>query len=170
MAEAINFIHPNHPWDQEGYEGQKVDESLSAVKYYPLSYAGSPQWFGRCCVAGNICWVSGCSGRLEKTGDVSKDDVRQQVRDAWNKIKKALEIAGTSLENIMHVWILVKDVEKDGIAIEEAYMEWLKENNPYLYGHPPCCTGIQVVSLWYPTMLVELQAIAYVPPRRKKKK
>ena len=164
MSEPIDFIHPEHPWDFEGYKGQKVDDSLSAVKYYPLSYKGSPQWFGRCAVAGNFCWVSGCSGRLEKTGDVSKDDVRQQTRDAWDKIKKALEIAGTSLENIMHIWILSTDA-KDLKAIEEAYMGWLKENSPYLYGRPPCCTYLQVVALAFPPMLVELQAVAYVPPK-----
>ena len=166
MPEPISFIHPEHPWDHEGYEGQKVDESLSAVKYYPLSYAGSPQWFGRCAVAGNMCWVSGCSGRIEGTGDVSKYDVRQQTRDAWEKIKKALEIAGTSLENIMHVWILAKDAAKDLKDIEEAYMGWLKENCPYLYGRPPCCTFFQVVALGFPTMLIELQAVAYVPPKK----
>ena len=136
MSEPIDFIHPEHPWDYEGYEGQKVDDSQSAVKYHPLSYRGSPQWFGRCCVAGNFCWVSGCSGRIEATGDVSKDDVKQQTRDAWDKIKKALKVTGTSLENIMHIWILSTDA-KEPKAIKEAYMVWLKENSPYLYGHPP---------------------------------
>ena len=165
MPEPIDFIHPDHPWDYEGYEGQHVDESLSAVKYYPMTYAGHPQTFGRCCVAGNMCFVSGFSGRLEATGDMSKDDVKQQTRDAWDKIKKALEIAGTSVENIMHVWLLSKDINKDLKDIEEAFMEWFKENSPYLYGHPPCATGFQVASLAFPPMLVEFQVVAYVPPK-----
>ena len=46
-----------------------------------------------------------------ETGEVSSDDVRVQTRVALDKIKAALEEAGSSLENIVKVVVYFKDMK-----------------------------------------------------------
>jgi len=63
-------------------------------KTYPLYYAGKKQRFARSVVVGNLVFLSGSSGRTIETGEVSSDNVKEQVIVALDKIRGALEEAG----------------------------------------------------------------------------
>lgn len=128
-------------------------------KTYPMIYGGVQQKFAQSVAAGDFVFPSGSSGRTSKDGEVSSTDPKEQVKVALTKIKTALEIAGTCMDNIVKVQILVKDM-KDYAAIKEAEFEFYKEHAPGLYAEPPASTVWQVVSLSKPDMLVEFDMIA----------
>jgi enamine deaminase RidA (YjgF/YER057c/UK114 family) len=68
-------------------------------KTYPLYYGGVKQRFARS-VVGHLIFLSGSSGRTLETGEVSSLDVREQTWVALEKIRLALEEAGSSMDYI----------------------------------------------------------------------
>lgn len=128
-------------------------------KTFGLRYAGKKQKFARSVVAGDFVFLSGSSGRILETGEVSSDDVRVQTRVSLDKIKIALEEAGSSLENIVKVVIYFKDIE-DYEAVKETEFQYYREHAPALAENPPVSTVCQIVSLSKENMLVEFDVIA----------
>jgi 2-iminobutanoate/2-iminopropanoate deaminase len=128
-------------------------------KTYLLKYAGQQQRFARSVVAGDFVFLSGSSGRTLETGEVSSDDVREQVRVAMDKIRLALEETGTSMENIVKVLIYFKDM-KDYEAVKQTELEYWEQHAPTLAAEPPASTVCQVASLSKSNMLVEFDIIA----------
>ncbi len=51
---------------------------------------------------GDLVFVAGQTGRHPRTGEVGRD-VREQTRNALERIKLILEAAGTSLEQVLTV-------------------------------------------------------------------
>ena len=128
-------------------------------KTYLLEHVGQRQRFARCVVAGDFIFLSGSSGRTLETGEVSSSDVRVQTRVALEKVRLALEEAGSSMENIVKVMILFKDI-KDYEAVKQTEFDYYREHAPGLAAEPPASTVYQVVSLSKDNMLVEFDIIA----------
>jgi len=128
-------------------------------KTFLLEYAGQKQKFARSVVAGDFVFLSGSSGRTLETGEVSSDDARDQTLVAMDKIRLALEEAGTSMESIIKVVIYFKDM-KDYEAVKQAEFQYWKKYAPSLAEEPPASTVCQVVSLSKPNMLVEFDITA----------
>ena len=126
-----------------------------------LRYAGVKQRFAASVVVGDIVFVSGCSGRTIETGEVSSGDVRAQLRVAYDKIKSALEGAGSCLENICKITIYLKDMA-DYATVKQAEAEYWAEFAPALNEEPPCSTVVQVVSLSKPNMLIEIDVFGVI--------
>lgn len=128
-------------------------------KTFPMIYGGVSQKFAQSVVAGDFVFLSGSSGRTPKDGEVSSTNPKEQVKTALSKIKIALEVAGSCMDNIIKVQILVKDIAHYSI-IKEAEFEYYREHAPRLFTKPPASTVWQVVSLSKPDMLVEFDIIA----------
>ncbi len=128
-------------------------------KTFILEYAGQKQRFARAVSAGDFVFLSGCSGRTLETGEVSSDDVKEQVMVALDKVRQALEEAGSSMENIVKVVIYFKDI-KDYEIVKRTEFEYYREYAPSLVEEPPASTVCQVVSLSKPNMLVEFDVVA----------
>lgn len=128
-------------------------------KTYLLKYGGKKQRFARCVVAGDFVFLSGSSGRTLETGEVSSNNVREQTWVALDKVRMALEEAGSSMENIVKVMIFFKDI-KDYDTVKQAEFDYYKEHAPGLTERPPASTVCQVVSLSKDDMLVEFDITA----------
>ena len=137
-------------------------------KTYPLYYAGKKQRFARSVVVGDLIFLSGSSGRTLETGEVSSLDVREQTRVAFDKIRLALEEAGTTMEYIVKTVVYLKDMAHYE-AFREEETEYYKRYAPSLLEERPASTVVQVVSLAKPDMLVEVDVIATFPPKRKRR-
>jgi 2-iminobutanoate/2-iminopropanoate deaminase len=124
-----------------------------------LRYAGRKQRFARSVVAGGFVFLSGSSGRTLETGEVSSNDVRVQTKVALDKIRLALEEAGTSMENIVKVLIYFTDMN-DYEAVKQTEFEYWEKHAPTLAEEPPASTVCQVAALSKPDMLVEFDIIA----------
>lgn len=128
-------------------------------KTFPLEYGGKRQRFARSVVAGGFVFLSGCSGRTLETGEVSSSRVREQTMVALDKVRLALEEAGTCMENIVKVLIYFKDM-KDYEIVKETELEYYRTHAPALAENPPASTVCQVVSLSKEDMLVEFDITA----------
>lgn len=130
-------------------------------KVYPLYYGGKKQQFARSVVVGDIVFLSGSSGRTMETGDISSNNLKDQMVVAWNKIKGALEEAGSSLENIVKTNIYLKNRD-DYDSMRQTEKEYWSKYAPALLEDPPASTFMQPVSLSRPNMLVEIEVIAVI--------
>jgi 2-iminobutanoate/2-iminopropanoate deaminase len=128
-------------------------------KTYPLYYAGQKQKFARSVVVGDLVFCSGMSGRTMETGDVSSDDVKEQMLVALEKVRAALEEAGSSMDHIVKTVIYLKDV-KDYDLMRATEYEYYQKYAPGLVEEPPASTFMQPASLARPSMLVEIDVVA----------
>ena len=128
-------------------------------KTYPLVYGGQKQKFARSVVVGDLVFMSGSSGRTMETGDVSSDDVREQMIVALDKIRAALEECGSSMDNIVKTMIYLKRRE-DYDIMRATEQEYYRKYAPGLIDEPPASTFIQPMSLSRPNMLVEIEIVA----------
>ena len=130
-------------------------------KTYPLVYAGKKQRFARSVVVGDLVFLSGSSGRTMETGEVSSDNVKEQMIVALDKIRSALEEAGSSMDNIVKTVIYLKNVS-DYKTMRDTELEYYKKYAPSLVEEPPASTFIQPASLSKPNMLVEIDVVAAI--------
>jgi len=113
-------------------------------------------------VSGGFIFLSGSSGRTIETGEVSSDNVAEQTHVALDKIRLALEEAGSGLEHIVKMTIYLRNIS-DYQAMRDAEFQYYQNHCPSLAEDPPASTVVQVVSLSKPNMLVEFDAIALLP-------
>jgi 2-iminobutanoate/2-iminopropanoate deaminase len=128
-------------------------------KTYRLEYSGIKQPFARSVVVGDLVFLSGSSGRTMETGEVSSDNVKEQMIVALDKIRGALEEVGSSMENIVKTVIYLKHVE-DYKLMRDTEKEYYEKYAPGLIEEPPASTFMQPASLSKPNMLVEIDVIA----------
>jgi 2-iminobutanoate/2-iminopropanoate deaminase len=128
-------------------------------KTYPLYYGGQKQRFARSVVVGDLVFLSGMSGRTMETGDVSSDDVREQMLVALDKVRAALEEAGSSMEHIVKTTIYLKDVKNYQVMRDTEWEYWQK-HAPGLIEEPPASTFVMPASLARSSMLVEIDVVA----------
>ena len=128
-------------------------------KTYMLSYAGQKQRFARSVVAGDFVFLSGSSGRTMETGEVSSDDAADQTIVALDKVRMALEEAGSTMDNIIKVLIYFKDM-KDYEKVKQTEFAYWEKHAPALAAEPPASTVCQVASLSKPNMLIEFDIVA----------
>ncbi len=131
-------------------------------KTYPLEYAGLKLRYATCVVVGDLLFCSGMTGRTPETGDVSSDNIAEQMVVALDRIKKALEETGSSMENIVKTVIYLKEM-KDYQSMRDTEFEYYREHCPLLVEEPPASTVVQVVSLARPRVLVEVDVVAVIP-------
>jgi len=62
-------------------------------KTYPLMYAGKKQPFARSVVVGDLVFLSGMSGRTVETGELSSENLADQMKVALDKIRAALTVS-----------------------------------------------------------------------------
>lgn len=130
-------------------------------KTYPSRYPVKVP-FSRSVVVGDLVFVAGCSGQTLETFHVSSDDVAEQTEVALDKIRGALEEAGTSMDNIVKTVLYLTDME-DYDKAEKKRQQYYQKHAPRLIEEPPADTLIGVAGLHEPDMLVEIEAIAVMP-------
>ena len=126
---------------------------------YGLEYNGKKQRFAQSVVVGDLVFVSGSSGRTIETGEVSSNNIKDQIKVALDKVRGALERAGSSMNQIVKVVIYLKDM-KDYEVVKQAEWDYWTEYAPALVENPPVSTVVQVVSLSKPSMLIEIDITA----------
>ncbi len=95
------------------------------------------------------------SGRTMETGDVSSADVKEQMLVALDKVRAALEEAGSSMEHVVKTTIYLKDVKNYDLMRATEY-EYYQKYAPGLIEEPPASTFVMPASLARSSMLVEI--------------
>jgi len=141
------------------------------VKYYPEFWNGkrlayphvskeSPK-FARSIVVGNLIFVSGCTGQDTIRGGPTADNFEDQMNMALEKVKMAMEEAGSSLENVVKTLMLIKHRD-DYPRMRRTEVEFYMKHAPYLVEKPPASTFMVPASLARPEFLIEMDVIGVV--------
>ena len=114
--------------------------------------------------AGDFVYVSGTSSRrpdntfagarADEMGTVALD-IREQTRAVIENIADILKEAGASLTDVVQVTAYLVSMNDFG-GYNEVYGEFFDENGP-------ARTTVAVHQLPHPHILIEIQAVAYVP-------
>ncbi len=102
---------------------------------------------------GNLVFVSGQTGRHPVTGALGKD-IREQTRNTLERIKRVLEEAGASLDNVLTV--------TSHLTRREDLAAYNEEYGKYFPTDKPARTTVEVM-LNSPELLVEITATACLP-------
>jgi 2-iminobutanoate/2-iminopropanoate deaminase len=140
-----------------------------SVKFYPaywggkkLSYpnvpAESPK-FANSVVAGNLIFVSGCQGQDDDTMEIS-DVFEEQMNLALEKVRRVMEEAGSSMNNVIKTMMLLKNVA-DYPKMRRTELEYYQKYAPRLVEDPPASTFMEV-GLARPEFLVEIDVVGVV--------
>ena len=140
------------------------------VKFYPeywggkkLSYPNVPidaPKFSRSVVAGNLIFVSGCTGQNDETVMVETDVFEEQMVIALDKVRRAMEEAGSCMNNVIKTLILLRRLE-DYPAMRRTECEYYQKYAPMLVDDPPAST-IMRADLGKPGFLVEIDVVGVV--------
>lgn len=128
-------------------------------KFFPLYYKGVKQEFAKAIVVGNLVFLSGFSGRAIETGQVTSEDVLEQIEVALAKVNSALQDLGLSLANMVKHTIYVKEGE-DTAAVLRKFKDVCYRYAPSLKEEPDAGTLVVVSGLYQEDMKVEIDVIA----------
>ena len=103
---------------------------------------------------GNTIYVSGQIG-LDLEGNFVDGDCAAQVNQAFENMKRVLEVAGATMQDVVKLNYYFINIAEDLYKIGDAYRQ-------YFGRHYPTATVVQVGSLAYPGLLLEVEAIAVV--------
>ncbi len=102
--------------------------------------------------AGQYLFVSGQGGfKDSKTGEEIKG-IKAQTKECLERVKTILESGGFSLSDVVKVTVILKNAS-DFSEMNDVYRSYFPED-------PPARTTI-VADLVFPSMLVEIECIAY---------
>jgi enamine deaminase RidA (YjgF/YER057c/UK114 family) len=112
---------------------------------------------------GKIIFVAGQVG-VDKTGKVVGSDLQAQAKQAFENIKTALAAAGATFDDVVKINWYVKEYKPEmRTMLREVRSAYTSKD------HPPASTLIGVTSLATDEYLVEVEAIAIVAERPKRK-
>jgi 2-iminobutanoate/2-iminopropanoate deaminase len=104
---------------------------------------------------GQLVFVSGQGAVNPETGELSGLDVESQTEQVFKNISAILEAAGTSLEHVLRCGVFLADM-RDFPKMNAVYERMMA-------GNKAARTTVQVAALPHHGLLVEIDAIAYVP-------
>lgn len=109
-----------------------------------------------------LIFVSGQGATDPGTGRLAGPDVETQTEQCLRNVEAILEAAGSSLDRVLRCGVFLLDMR-----------EFPKMNAVYarVFGdHRPARTTVQAAALPAPGLRVEIDAVAYVPARRRRAK
>jgi len=143
---------------------------MGEVKFYPEYWAGKklaypnvpPEFpkFSRSVVVGNLIFVSGCEGQNDEIGKVETNIFSEQMVIALDKIRKAMEEAGSSMNNVVKTLILLKNLD-DYPVMRRTELEYYQKYAPMLVENPPAST-IMRADLGRPDFLIEIEVTGVI--------
>ncbi len=148
--------------NKPGWELRKYPMFYRGMKtIYPYFPAGAPH-YSKSVVTGNLIFCSGTTGRTPETREIFARTMQEHMEVALGRLKNTMDEAGSSMDNIIKTFILLKNIG-DYSSMREAEMEFYKKHAPTLVEYPPACTVLQSKSLADPKYMVEMSAIGFIP-------
>ena len=136
-------------------------EFLIEVEALGVADAKAPGWATRyhagAVAAGKLLFLSGCDGSAGET--VVSRSIEQQTVAALDKLRAAMERAGSSLNRVVKTTLMLRDL--DGYpAMRATELAYYRQHAPQLVAHPPASTFMQVPAIGDdPDALFQIDAI-----------
>jgi reactive intermediate/imine deaminase len=106
--------------------------------------------------AARLVFVSGVLGR-DASGRLVGPDIRAQTRQCLENITAILELEGATLDDVAKVTVFIRNMA-DFAAIHEVRQQYFKPDRL------PASTMVEISRFTDPDALIEIEAIAAVPP------
>ena len=113
--------------------------------------AKPPESYSQAVKAAGLVFVSGTAPHDPASGQIKGETIQEQTRQCLENISAILKAAGTSMDRIVSVTIVLAD-EDDFAGMNEEYMRWFPVN-------PPARQGAKLPAK-IPGMKVSIAAIA----------
>jgi len=110
--------------------------------------------YSRAVKVGNLVFVAGTTAANENGEVVGKDDVYQQAIFIYQKIEKALQEAGASMQNVVRIRTFITDMKRSS--------EVLKAQGEIFSEIRPAATIVETTALINPDLLLEIEADAVI--------
>lgn len=110
--------------------------------------------YSRAVRIGNIIEVSGTVAADENGNLVGENDAYQQTKFIIQKIEKALQQAGASLQDVIRTRMFVTDITK--------FDEYGRAHGEAFTSIRPCTSMLEVKALVKPEYLIEIEATAII--------
>lgn len=130
----------------------------TALDWTTKYYAGSKD-ASAVVSAGNLLFLSGCDGADPKTGGVESDTVEQQIIAALDKVRKALEDAGSSMNKVVRTLMMLRHLD-DYPKMRKTEVEYYEKHAPQLVSKPPVSTFLQLPTITRPQTLFQVDVTA----------
>jgi 2-iminobutanoate/2-iminopropanoate deaminase len=131
------------------------------VKTCPLYYGRVRQPHSKSVVVGNLIFLSGMTGANPGTGKIESENLEKQVVTALDKVRMAMEEAGSSMKNIVKITTYIKDVT-DYPHMRKVESEYFQKHAPLLVEEPPACTLVQPRCMDDPKFLAGMDVIGVI--------
>jgi 2-iminobutanoate/2-iminopropanoate deaminase len=95
--------------------------------------AKPPATYSQAVKAAGLVFVSGTAPTDPATGQIVGTSVQEQTRQCLTNIAAILEAAGTSLDKLVSVTVILAD-EEDFAGMNEEYLKWFPSNPPARQG------------------------------------
>ena len=102
-----------------------------------------------------LVFVSGQGATDPATGNLAGDDIERQTEQCLKNVQAILEAAGSSLQHVLRCGVFLVDM-RNFQRMNAVYMRMFGD-------HRPARTTVQVSALPGDGLIVEIDAIAYVP-------
>jgi 2-iminobutanoate/2-iminopropanoate deaminase len=103
--------------------------------------------------AGGLIFVSGQVGHVDMSG-TAMTGIRQQTRQCLNNMLGVLDQAGAGPQDVVKITVYLRNAE-DFSAMNDVYASYFPQDPP--------ARSTAIAGLALPTMLVEIDCIAYKP-------
>jgi enamine deaminase RidA (YjgF/YER057c/UK114 family) len=127
-----------------------------SVRHASARMLGEEPSYTHCVAAGNVVFVSGCTGG--GAGEPAPG-VEDQVELALESSRRALEAVGSRMDNVVKTFFLLTELSDYG-SVRKAETEFYEQHAPRLVTTPPAATLMVVPSLGRPGVRVQYEVIA----------
>lgn len=108
----------------------------------------------------NLTFLSGMTGEDIETGKVTSNVIEEQMEVAFDGIRRAMEEAGSSMNNMVRTFMLLPDLELYP-RTRKAEVQYYQKHAPLLVEDPPHSTIVRPGALASPDILPEIVARSY---------
>ncbi len=133
----------------QGASGNKeiiMPDQVHSLEKWPYSHGVK---------VGNLLFIAGQVALDSELRLIGAGDVEVQARQVWTNIKMVVEAAGGKVTDVVRVTTFVLDINSFE-AIHKVRKEFFPD------GRYPTATGVQVVKLGLPGLLLETEAFAVI--------
>jgi len=141
------------------------------VRKYPLYYGkrGFPRhigeikkYYSNTVVVGSLIFISGQTPTDQFTGRIETDTFEDQMKVTLDNLRSAVEETGSSLNNLVKTYVLMPNVDYYS-TMRRLELEYYEKYAPKLVEEPPASTLVQPLNLASPKMMIEIDAIGFLP-------
>jgi 2-iminobutanoate/2-iminopropanoate deaminase len=112
--------------------------------------------------AGNLVFVGGQISADSSGRTIGVGNIEVQTRNVFNNIRRVLQEAGGDMKDIVK-FNTYYVFEGQGDELTSFWEKMTRVRMEFFEEPGPCGTGVRVVGLAYPDLLIEVEAIAVLP-------